>query len=37
MAEIVDDNVAGFISAAATTEAFDETLEWAWAQRQNWW
>jgi len=36
MAEIVDDNVTGFIAAAPTAEAFDEALERAWAQRQNW-
>lgn len=36
MAEIIDDNVTGFIAAAPTAEAFDEALERAWAQRQNW-
>lgn len=36
MAEIVEDGVTGYIAAAATAEAFDEALERAWAQRQNW-
>jgi glycosyltransferase involved in cell wall biosynthesis len=36
MAEIVDDNVTGFVAAAPTAEAFDEALERAWAQRRNW-
>ncbi|HEX8734975.1 MAG TPA: glycosyltransferase family 4 protein [Pyrinomonadaceae bacterium] len=36
MAEIVEDNMTGFIAAAPTAEAFDEALERAWAQRQNW-
>jgi glycosyltransferase involved in cell wall biosynthesis len=36
MAEIVDDNVTGFVAAAPTAAAFDEALERAWAQRQNW-
>lgn len=36
MAEIVEDNVTGFVAAAATAEAFDEALERAWAERQKW-
>lgn len=36
MAEIVDDNVTGFVAAAPTAEAFDEALERAWMQRRNW-
>jgi glycosyltransferase involved in cell wall biosynthesis len=36
MSEIVSDNVTGFIAAAPTAEAFDEALERAWTQRQDW-
>ncbi|HEX9959787.1 MAG TPA: glycosyltransferase family 4 protein, partial [Pyrinomonadaceae bacterium] len=36
MAEIVDDNVTGFVAAAPTAKAFDEALERAWAERRNW-
>jgi glycosyltransferase involved in cell wall biosynthesis len=36
MAEVVADNVTGFIAAAPTAEAFDEALERAWAQRRDW-
>jgi glycosyltransferase involved in cell wall biosynthesis len=36
MAEIVEDNVTGFVAAAPTAQVFDEALERAWTQRQNW-
>ncbi|HEY0051509.1 MAG TPA: glycosyltransferase family 4 protein [Pyrinomonadaceae bacterium] len=36
MAEIIDDNVTGFVAAAPTAQAFDEALERAWMQRRNW-
>jgi len=36
MAEIVEDNVTGFVAAAPTAQAFDEALERAWTQRRNW-
>jgi len=32
-AEIVDDNVTGFVAAAPTADAFDEALERAWQRR----
>jgi len=35
-AEIVEDNINGFIAHAPTTEAFDEALERAWARRSEW-
>lgn len=35
-AEIVEDNVTGFIARAPTVEAFDEALERAWARRNEW-
>lgn len=36
MAEIIDDNVTGFVAAAPTAQAFDEALERAWMQRRDW-
>lgn len=36
MAEVVEDNITGFVAAAPTAAAFDEALERAWAQRRNW-
>jgi glycosyltransferase involved in cell wall biosynthesis len=35
-AEIVEDNITGFIANAPTAEAFDEALERAWTRRQEW-
>ena len=32
-AEIVDDNVTGFVAAAPTADAFDEALERDWQRR----
>ncbi len=35
-AEIVEDNITGFIANAPTAEAFDEALERAWTRRDEW-
>jgi glycosyltransferase involved in cell wall biosynthesis len=35
-AEIVEDNITGFIANAPTAEAFDEALERAWTRRHEW-
>ena len=35
-AEIVKDNITGFIAHAPTAEAFDEALERAWTRRREW-
>jgi glycosyltransferase involved in cell wall biosynthesis len=35
-AELIDDNVGGFIAPAATTELLDEVLERAWRRRDDW-
>jgi len=34
--EVVNDNVTGFLAAAATEEALDEALERAWQARHRW-
>ncbi len=34
--EVVDDNVTGFLAAAATEDAVDEALERAWQARDRW-
>nr|WP_262905308.1 glycosyltransferase [Hymenobacter nitidus] len=36
MAELLADNVTGFLAAAATVEALDEALERAWTHRTSW-
>jgi len=35
-AEIIEDNITGFIARAPTAEAFDEALERAWTRRHEW-
>ena len=35
-AEVVDDNVTGFLAAAPTEDALDEAMERAWARREEW-
>ncbi len=35
-AEIVEDNINGFIAHAPTADAFDEALERAWTRRHEW-
>ncbi|HEY4234855.1 MAG TPA: glycosyltransferase family 4 protein [Lacipirellulaceae bacterium] len=35
-AELIDDNVSGFIAPAATGELIDEVLERAWQRRNDW-
>jgi glycosyltransferase involved in cell wall biosynthesis len=35
-AELIDDNVSGFIAPAATVELLDEVLERAWQRREDW-
>jgi glycosyltransferase involved in cell wall biosynthesis len=35
-AELIDDNVSGFIAPAATAELIDEALERAWQRRNDW-
>lgn len=35
-AELVDDNMSGFVSPAATVELVDEALERAWQRRYDW-
>jgi glycosyltransferase involved in cell wall biosynthesis len=35
-AELIDDNISGFIAPAATTELIDEALERAWQRRHEW-
>jgi glycosyltransferase involved in cell wall biosynthesis len=35
-AELVEDNVTGFVAAAPTASLFDEALERAWARRSEW-
>jgi glycosyltransferase involved in cell wall biosynthesis len=35
-AELIDDNVSGFIAPAATAELLDEVLERAWQRRDDW-
>jgi hypothetical protein len=35
-AELIDDNVCGFIAPAATAELIDEALERAWQRRHDW-
>ncbi len=34
--ELIDDGESGFIAPAATEELFDQTLEAAWQQREQW-
>jgi glycosyltransferase involved in cell wall biosynthesis len=34
--ELVEDNLSGFVAAAATEDALDETLERAWQRRDEW-
>ncbi|TGE29540.1 glycosyltransferase family 4 protein [Hymenobacter metallicola] len=36
MAELLVDNETGYLAAAATTQAMDEALERAWANRNGW-
>jgi glycosyltransferase involved in cell wall biosynthesis len=36
VARLVDDNVSGFVAAAATADLLDEALERAWHQRHDW-
>lgn len=36
VAELVDDNVNGFVAAAATPELLDDALERAWQRRHEW-
>ncbi len=35
-AELVEDNVSGFVAKAPTAELLDEAMERAWEQRENW-
>ncbi len=36
VAELVDDNVTGFVAPAATVELIDDALERAWQRREDW-
>ena len=35
-AELIEDNVTGFVAEAATERHFDEAMERAWSVRENW-